>query len=103
MYYIFLNDREYCDSFCPKRCEKIQYANEISVSDYPSQSHFNNLKANAVIRKKLDGELITYDLIRRNTLGVRIYFGQLSFTLRTESPKFLFVEMFANVGGLLGN
>ena len=44
----------------------------------------------------------TYKEIKKNTLAIRIFYDDLSYTLMTEAPKAVEIDIFAKIGGLLG-
>jgi hypothetical protein len=45
---------------------------------------------------------ITYEVLRDNTLAVRIYFEDTSYVYITENPKTVLVDLIATIGGILG-
>lgn len=99
----FIYNNGYCNQYCPVECEYSTYKKIISLSDYPSKAYYRNvLSNNEVIKKNLNEGGLSYESVEQNTLSVRIYFEDLTYELTSESPKILFVDMFANLGGLLG-
>ncbi len=73
-----------------------------SVSDYPSEQFLTYLENNPIIQVNLNSSTVSYAQIKKNTLAVRLFFDDLSYTLLTQAPKVVGIDLMAKVGGLLG-
>ncbi len=60
------------------------------------------LEENPKIKAYLNVSTATYEQIKTNTLAVRVFFNDLSYTFLTQAPKGNSIDLLAKVGGLLG-
>ena len=94
---------EYCSPFCPLECNTIKYDISFKSMQYPSKNYALELANNSKIRSFFPkGYNITQDDLKQSILFLNIYYDDLSYTVITESPKILIVNLVSNIGGILG-
>jgi len=102
LHFLNIDATKVCIDLCPLDCEVTNYDIKMSYSRYPSSSHVNVLKKNLKIIKHLKNENVTMDMLKKNLLGIRLYYADMSYVAITEYPKTQLVDVIASVGGLLG-
>jgi hypothetical protein len=93
----FLNDRIH---LCPTECTKTEYSFSSSFSSPLTYTYTSRLATFKDISTKYNNN--NTDSLRYSLLGVDIYYGNLQLSQITEVPKFRFIDLIANVGGLTG-
>ena len=73
------NLKEYCSDYCPLECNSVSFVNTINTF------------------KSLDSDVSGIDI----TI-IRVYYHSLRFTIISQKPKMLWIELISNVGGTLG-
>jgi len=67
----FLSNGSACDSLCPNRCERVSYDHFVSISEYPSQGYFEQLKQSPILQKNFGNQTILFENVNQNMLAVR--------------------------------
>lgn len=87
---------------CPLECNTINYKLVSSVSDLDYIMVMRYLNENDLAKNKFRNQSITYDILKKTTLVVTVYYEELSYTIITQSPKIDLLSLVSNIGGLLG-
>jgi hypothetical protein len=96
----FQNDA--CSRKCTSKCEQTVYDLIISSFDYPSDNYARNMIDNKDFLFKNQEYAIDSEYLKRNMVGVLVYWKNLEYTLIEESPTTTELGLIANIGGLLG-
>lgn len=91
-----------CLQYCPLECDSSHYAIETSFTKYPGYYYSEG----SLLFKLLESfELSEKDEAERlldGALSFNVYYDVLEYTLISEKPQTLLVDLVSNIGGLLG-
>ena len=89
--------KDQCENDCPLECENVKHDFTLSSLSYPSSQMFNlygskfNYPANQTLAS-----------FKQDSLSFIVYYPNLVYTQLTESPKFSYFDLLAQIGGSLG-
>lgn len=98
-------DDSSCTSLCPSECEQHLYAYQVSFFDFPSRNHaYKRIHDNFEKFNRRFGyrENVTFDELKKSVSSFYFYFDDLVVTEIVESRATEFVDLIANIGGILG-
>ena len=87
---------EECEKECPQECEYVTYEYSLSSLVYPSRTAFDNLIGEEY---KFN---YTYEMFKESFFYLHIFYKSLDYTQITQFPKTVPIELFSNLGGLIG-
>ena len=97
---VFLDKKsmqEKCIDQCPLECGYTTYDWSMSTMDYPSVPFFNSLKKNSQLYSNF-----SFNEFKNSHSIVHVFFESVEYTQIVETPKTSFVDLIANLGGVLG-
>ena len=103
MKHLTKNGTQFCSKFCPLECESMSFQITTSFTNYPTKQYADKyLINNPNIKSKFDNDSLNYDMIKKSTLSLNIYYEQLSYTEISQKAKTEIVDLVSNIGGLMG-
>ena len=103
MKFLTKNGTQFCSKFCPLECESMSFQITTSFTNYPTKQYADKyLINNPNIKSKFDNDSLNYDMIKKSTLSLNIYYEQLSYTEINQKAKTEIVDLVSNIGGLMG-
>ncbi|RNA03799.1 acid-sensing ion channel 1 isoform X2 [Brachionus plicatilis] len=92
-----------CSDNCPTSCDTLEYATEVSYSDYPSEYYYSIIKDQPNVIEKFENiSNITFDKFKKSTLMVNVFYQDITSTFVQESPLINVEDLFSSIGGFLG-
>ena len=93
-----------CLTLCPLECKEEQFLISTSFLSFPQLLRANDLLNNSLIKTKFSN--ITKDLImdtlKQSVLSIYVYYDDLKYTIIRKSPKFEWLDLISNIGGIMG-
>ena len=91
-----------CLPLCPLECYQRKFKVSTSMSRLSGDLYADFIKQNKNLSDDFVTKSINTDTAKDSITAVNIYYGSLSYTLSTESPKLDLVSLLATIGGNLG-
>lgn len=107
-YYTSDDIRECYTKDCPVECDSISYETKISVADYPTDWYVETMNKSAqrhmysVYGTKANFTGPTYELVKKTTSMINIFYDSVTYTSVTESQSISFDVLLGNIGGIFG-
>jgi hypothetical protein len=83
-----------CLDQCPLECDSVSYELTLSSSDFPSRFVYERYKSFFPMSE--------YELFKKMSVSVNIYYPSLEYSKLTELPKTSVIDLFSSIGGTLG-
>ena len=87
-----------CSQYCPLECDSMQYI----INTYNEQFPINGNISDSTKSAYFLPDFSTFDEIRKNFIGIYIYYNDFKYTLISEEPKTELFNFISNIGGILG-
>ena len=75
---------------------------KVSSSAYPTDSYALDLMNNSIVSSQFANETFTVEKVKNAVLAVNVYYKDLSYTQTSQQPKYRFIDLVSNIGGILG-